>query len=158
MLEGARAVRWTCLTLCALALGGCKKTGGAASTTDTTATAPARLRLADLAGKWTMTATNEANDSVLVTYEMTATADTTGWSVLYPNHTTPIPLHVRVDADSVIIDAGPYASTARSGAMVTIHSVSRLRDGELAGTMTARYALNATESVVHIRLDGRRSQ
>ncbi|HEV2181510.1 MAG TPA: hypothetical protein VGR59_14380 [Gemmatimonadaceae bacterium] len=160
-------MRWTCLTMCALALGGCNKPGGAAGTPDTTAAADARtpapastgrqLRLADLAGTWTMTATNAANDSVLVTYTMTATADSAGWSILYPNHATPIALRVHVDADSVIMDAGPYASTARKGAMVTIHSVSRLRDGQLVGTMTARYTIASTESVVHISLDGHRS-
>lgn len=161
-------MRWTCLTLCALAIGGCTKPGGAAATPDTTAAADARtpapastgrqLRLADLAGTWTMTATNAANDSVLVTYTMTATADTAGWSIMYPNHARPIAVHVRVDADSVIMDAGPYASTARTGAMVTVHSVSRLRDGKLVGTMTARYTLDTTESVVHITLAGHRSR
>lgn len=60
------------------------------------------------------------------------------------------------DADSVIIDAGPYASTARKGATVTSHSVSRLRDGRLVGTMTAHYTVEATESLVHIRLEGTR--
>lgn len=160
-------MRWTRLTLCVIALG-CTKPGGAASTPDTTANpnaaaaapapAPPRLRLADLAGTWTMTAINVANDSVLVTYEMTATADTGGWSVMYPNHAKPIPLRVHADADSVVMDAGPYASTASKGSMVIIHSVLRLRDEKLSGTMTARYTIGTTTPVVHIRLEGHRSQ
>ena len=86
-----------------------------------------------------MTATNAANDWTLVTYEMTATADATGWHILYPNHAMPIALHVRIDADSVIMDAGPYASTARNGATVTIHGVLHVRERKLVGTESAYY-------------------
>lgn len=101
-----------------------------------------------------MTAVNAANDSTLVTYEMTATADTTGWSIMYPTHHKPIALHVKVDADSVVMDAGPYASTARKGATVTIHGVTRLVGGKLVGAETARYKADTTESVVRITLEG----
>ena len=103
-----------------------------------------------------MTATNAANDSTLVTYDMTATADTIGWSILYPNHATPIALRVRIDADSVIMDAGPYASTARKDATVTIHGVVHVREGKLVGTESAYYKIDTTESVVHIKLEGTR--
>lgn len=137
-------MRWSFLTIAALALGACKQD------------ARSPLRLADLGGNWKMTATNAANDSTLVTYQMTATADTTGWSILYPNHATPIALHVRIDADSVIMDAGPYASTARTGATVTIHGVVHVRDRKLVGTESAYYKVNTTESVVHIKLEGTR--
>lgn len=116
------------------------------------------LQLAELAGTWTMTATNAANDSTLVTYEMTATADTAGWSILYPNHTTPIALRVRTDADSIIMDAGPYASTARQDATVTIHGVLYLRDAKLVGTESAYYKVGSTESVVHIKLAGTKAR
>jgi len=135
-------MRWSFFTVAALALGACKND------------ARSPLRRGDLAGNWTMTATNAANDSVLVTYEMTATADTTGWSILYPNHGTPIALRVRIDADSVIMDAGPYASTARKGATVTIHGVVHLRGMKLVGTESAYYKVDTTESVVHIKLEG----
>lgn len=137
-------MRWSFLTIGALALGACKND------------ARSPLRLVDLAGNWKMTATNAANDSTLVTYQMTATADTIGWSILYPNHATPIALRIRVDADSVIMDAGPYASTARTGATVTIHGVVHMRGGKLVGTESASYKVNATESVVHIKLEGTR--
>jgi len=135
-------MRWSFFAVAALTLGACRND------------ARSPLRLADLAGKWTMTATNAANDSVLVTYEMTATADTTGWSILYPNHPTPIALRVRIDADSVIMDAGPYASTARTGATVTIHGVVHLHGTKLVGTESAYYKVDSTESVVHIKLEG----
>lgn len=167
-------MRWSLLTLGALALAACKNDGRASSTADSastadtastaaaTAAAPtqaqAPLRLADLAGKWKMTATNAVNDSTLVTYEMTATADTTGWSIVYPTHAKPIALHVKVGGDSVIMDAGPYASTARKDAMVTIHGVVRLRDAKLVGTETASYTVKSIESMVHIKLAGTRSR
>lgn len=165
-------MRRSCLTLCVIACIACRNTGRAASAADTASIAettvtvhatspastpePAPLSLADLAGKWKMTATNAANDSTLVTYEMTATADTAGWFILYPTHAKPIALRVNVDADSVIMDAGPYASTARTGAMVTIHGVGRLHDAHLVGTEAASYTVKGAESVVHIRLDGTR--
>jgi len=167
-------MRRSCLTLCAIACIACRNTGRAASAADTASIAdttvtvratspaatpePAPLRLADLAGKWKVTATNAVNDSTLVTYEMTATADTTGWFIMYPTHAKPIALHVKVDADSVIMDAGPYASTARSGATVTIHGVGRIRDAHLVGTEAASYTVKGVESVVHIRLDGTRTR
>jgi len=137
-------MRWSLRTIAALALGACAHD------------ARSGVGRADLAGTWTMTATNAANDSTLVTYEMTATADTTGWSILYPGHAAPIALHVSIDADSVIMDAGPYASTVRTGATVTIHGVVHLRDGKLVGTESAYYKVDTTESVVHIKLDGTR--
>jgi len=116
------------------------------------------LQLAELAGTWTMTATNAANDSTLVTYEMAATGDTAGWSILYPNHAAPIALRVRGDGDSIIMDAGPYASTARKGATVTIHGVLHLRDAKLVGTESAYYKVDATGSVVHIKLAGTKNR
>jgi len=137
-------LRWSRLTIAALALGACQNNGHSP------------LRPADLAGNWKVTATNAANDSTLVTYEMAATADTSGWSILYPTHATPIALRVRIDADSVIMDAGPYASTARKGATVTIHGVVRVRDGKLVGTESAYYKVDTTDSVVHIKLEGTR--
>ena len=119
-------MRWSFFAVAALALGACRND------------ARSPLRLADLAGKWTMT----------------ASADTTGWSILYPSHPTPIALRVRIDADSVIMDAGPYASTARTGATVTIHGVVHLRETKLVGTESAYYKVDSTESVVHIKLEG----
>lgn len=137
-------MRRSILAIVALAVGAC------------TSDARSPVRPADLAGNWTMAATNAANDSMLVTYEMTATPDTTGWFIRYPNHATPIALHVRIDADSVIMDAGPYASTARAGATVTIHGVVHLRDGKLVGTESAYYKVDTAESVVHVKLEGTR--
>ncbi len=135
-------MRWSFLAIGALALGACKND------------AHSPLRLADLAGNWKRTATNAANDSTLVTYQMTAAAHTIRWSILYPNHATPIALRVRIDADSIIMDAGPYASTARKGATVTIHGVVHVRDGKLVGTESAYYTVGATEPVVRIKLTG----
>ena len=139
-------MRLSRFVVAALVLGACKND------------ARSPLQVDELAGTWTMTATNAANDSTLVTYEMTATADTAGWSILYPNHTTPIALRVRTDADSIIMDAGPYASTARQDATVTIHGVLYLRDAKLVGTESAYYKVDSTESVVHIKLAGTKAR
>ena len=62
-----------------------------------------------------MTGKNEARDTTLVTYQLTATADTTGWNIVFANKQT-VPVRVSaVAGDSVVIDAGPYASVLRRG-------------------------------------------
>lgn len=67
-----------------------------------------------------------------------ATADTAGWTITYPGR-EPIPMHARTDADSVIMDAGPYPSTRIKGAQVTVRSVAHLQDGKIVGTTVAHY-------------------
>ena len=54
------------------------------------------VSLADVAGKWTVRATPESGDTTTTTYVLTATADTSGWTVTYPGG-QPIPVRVRVD-------------------------------------------------------------
>lgn len=118
--------------------------------------APA-LSLADLAGKWTMTAMAEASDSVLLTYELNATADTLGWSMTLPGAMV-VPVHVgSVAGDSVVVHAGPYDSVLRKGTKVSTEGVYRLQNGRLVGTTTARYTTSQADSVVRLRTEGTRA-
>jgi len=64
--------------------------------------------------------------------------------------------YLSIDADSIIMRAGPYASTARKGATVMIRGAVHVRDGKLIGTESAYYRVNSGESVVHIKLQGTR--
>jgi hypothetical protein len=120
--------------------------------------AGATLTLEALAGKWTVEARSAATDSLLVTYQVVATADPAGWSFSFPNR-DPIPFHgVAVDGDSIMLDAGPYESALRKGAQVSTHSVLRLVNGELVGTTVARYSTSSPDSVLTGRLRAIRAQ
>ncbi len=109
--------------------------------------APAPISLTDVAGKYAVTGKNEAGDTTLVTYDLTATGDTTGWSILFPNR-KPVPVRVMsVAGDSIVADAGPYESVLRKGVQVTTHSIYRLQNGKLLGRTVAHYATKGPDSV-----------
>jgi hypothetical protein len=100
--------------------------------------APPPMNMADLAGKWHVKVMPMNSDSVLVEYDMTATADTAGWVVNLPKR-KPMTPHVAVSGDSLMIDMGPYESVLRKGVQVTTHSVNRMQGGELMGMTMAHY-------------------
>jgi hypothetical protein len=145
----------------AAVLVGCAKPEQQPPAKDTTAeaapTPPAGIALADVAGKWAMTTTTEKGDSTLVKYELVATGDTTGWTFNFPKR-KPVPAHVAVGGDSIVLEAGPYESVLRKGVQVTTHSVARLQDGKLVGTTVARYATHGPDSLRNLRLEGTRAK
>ncbi len=135
----------------ALALA-CSK-GDEAPAADTMAVAPApMLNLADLAGTWDMKTMREGSDSVLVSYTLTATGTTEGWTINFPDR-QPIPMRVTVSGDSLMMEAGPYESVLRRGVQVSTSTVSRLEGGKLMGRATARYSAGP-DSVVSLRTEG----
>jgi hypothetical protein len=153
---------------CAAVLVGCAKpeqqqakdtTAGAAPTPTAAPTPPppAGISLADVAGKWQMTTMAEKGDSPLVKYELVATGDTTGWTFNFPKR-KPVPAHVAVGGDSIVIDAGPYESVLRKGVQVTTHGVARLQGGKLVGTTVAHYATHGPDSLRNLRFEGTRAQ
>jgi hypothetical protein len=144
---------------CAAILMGCGKSEVKAAR-DTTAVAPAApetgaaLSLADIAGKWKLRTTDEAGGNV-VESELTATADTSGWTVTRPNGKR-VPLHVvSVGGDSIITEAA-YESALRKGVPVRARMVLRLQDGKLVGTTQARYTLSHGDSVAQRPTEGTR--
>jgi hypothetical protein len=129
--------------------------GGETPAVDSSAAAPPpppSLSLADLAGKWTQRVMSETSDSVLVTSELTATADPAGWTITLPGR-PPMPVQVMVAGDSVMTTTGPYESVLRAGVQVTTNGVYRLVNGEMVGTTIAHYAGAAAgaDSVVRLR-------
>ena len=109
--------------------------------------AAAPISLSEVAGKYDVVGKNEAGDSTLVTYVLTATADTTGWSITFPNR-KPVPVRiVSVAGDSVVMEAGPYESAIRKGVMVTTNTVNRWENGKLVGRTVAHYATKGPDSV-----------
>ncbi|MGH7459438.1 MAG: hypothetical protein ACREMA_00215 [Longimicrobiales bacterium] len=153
--------RFVCLCLTA-ALVGCGGASDQASTSADSAAmapvAPAGIALADVAGTWNVEVRPEASDSVLLTYQLTATADQNGWSIKLPDRAELIPVHVgTVQGDSIVVHAGPYSSALRKGVTVSTEGVSRLQNGMLVGTTTARYSAGP-DSVVKLRTQGTRVQ
>jgi hypothetical protein len=148
--------RFAILCCCAAAVVGCAKTEPKAPAASQTPPPPPALALADLAGKWTVRGLNEARDTTLVTYELTATADTSGWTIVFPNRQT-VPVRVGALAgDSVLIDAGPYPSVLRRGVQVTTHGVLRLQNGQIVGLTVAHYRTSSPDSVRRIVTEGTR--
>jgi hypothetical protein len=118
---------------------------------DTTAVAPATpqtratISLADIAGKWRLRTTDEAGGNV-VESELTATADSSGWTVTRPDKKT-VPVRVvAVQGDSIVTEAA-YESALRKGVPVRARMVLRLQNGKLMGTTEARYTLSRGDSV-----------
>jgi hypothetical protein len=119
--------------------------------------APAALSLADLAGTWNVRSTVEGDESKVVTYDIVATADQSGWSLKFPDR-EPIPVRVvAVEGDSVVTESGPFESQLRKGVQVSTVVVNRLKDGKLVGRTTARYQVSGADSVTHLNFEGTRA-
>lgn len=133
-------------------LVGCRKVDQQAAES----TAAPSIALADVAGRWAVRTMAQGSDSVLVSFEMAAGADTSGWAFHFPQR-EPVPVHVlAVDGDSIVTHAGPYASVLRPGVEVTVHSVLRLQEGKLVGTSVARYSSAGADSVINLRTEATR--
>ena len=150
------------LGCCAIALVGCNKPKeeppmeSTAAAPETPA-APAPIALADIAGKWSVRSMSESGDSTLVTYELVAAGDTSGWSLNFPKR-KPIPMRVvAVAGDSIVTEAGPFESVLRKGVKVSTNSVMRLHDGKLVGTTIAHYATSGADTVRNLRIEGTRA-
>ena len=99
------------VSLCCVAVvAGCSKPDAppAQDTTAVAPAAPAPITLADVAGRWVIKTMAENNDSVLVTSEMTATADTSGWVTTIPGRPAMPTRVLEVAGDSITIEFGPF--------------------------------------------------
>ena len=150
------------LACCAIALVACNKPKEEPAMESTAAApeppaAPAPIALADVAGKWSVRTMAESGDSTLVSYELVASGDTSGWSLNFPKR-KPVPMRVvAVAGDSIVTEAGPFESVLRKGIKVTTNSVFRLQDGKLAGTTIAHYATSGADTVRNLRVEGTRA-
>lgn len=152
----------------ALALGialiGCEREEAAEEETmaeDTTAMAPqpTGISLADVAGTWNMTGTTEAGEAA-PPYELTATADQTGWEFRFPDYPDrgTIPVRVlEVAGDSVVTETDTFESALRPGLQVWTHAVYRLEGDRLVGNLVAHYETTEPDSVLHISVEGTRA-
>ena len=112
------------------------------------------LSYTQLSGRWSMRAVPVTGDTTPTTFVLTATSRPKGWTVTFPNR-KPIPARVvKLDADSVVIETGPYESVQRSGVMTKTRDVYRLIGDDLIGTSVSHYATTSRDSVVRFRVEG----
>ena len=157
-------MRILALSCCVVGLVACTSrdadvaTDTAAGATDT-APAASTLSLADLAGTWNVTATPESGTDTAVTrYTLTATADTTGWTITFPKRPQPVPVRVvAVQGDSVVTEAGPFQSVRRRNVQVSTRNVLRREGDRLVGSTRARYQTTGSDTVLVLRTEATRA-
>jgi hypothetical protein len=143
-------MRRVSIAVAVLALAACAPKEQPADTTATAAPSAPMIALSDVAGTWTASVMRQDSDSVILTYELVASADPTAWTITFPGR-PPIAVRPTVDGDSIITEAGPYESALRKGVQVTTQGVMRLVNGELVGTTTGRYQTSSADSVAMFR-------
>jgi len=162
MVTAVNATRAALIFVAAFVVASCAKTDQAAKDSAAAAqpaaapaaTPAAAPTLASFAGKWQVTATPVGGKDTSVTkYTMTATSDTTGWSIQFPSGTS-TPLQVSLSGDSVMVKTGTFASQRRKNMKVWTNGALRLQDGKLVGSTTAHYSVAGPDSVLQLRVDG----
>ena len=130
----------------------------AAGAADPATGQPAGTATANLAGTWSMTSRPmSGSDTTTARFTITATPNTTGWTLTFPGRDEPIPARVSMQGDSVLVEAGPVPSVLRQNVQVTTRTIVR-RDGDrLVGTTQNRYAGAGADSVVDFRTEGSRA-
>lgn len=137
-----------------LLLAACAKVDDTAQVREPNEPAVVPVSLSALAGRWRMRAFNSAGDS-LVGYELNATGDTAGWTIVFPGR-DPIPTRVAVLRSRIIIEAGPYQSVLRPGVEVRTQGTLQLQGDSLVGNTIARYGTTSSDSLLRVRVVGRR--
>ena len=130
-----------------------KDTSAAMSPAPAPAPAPT-MALADVAGKWQFASTPMAGkDTSPTKFVLTATADTTGWTMTFPDKQV-VPLKVSVSGDSVQLVSGEFNSQRRKGTKVKTETSLRMQDGKLAGMTTAHYMTKGADSTLQLKSEG----
>ena len=99
------------------------------------------IKLADIAGVWDTKTLMGPKDSIVATTVQTIAADAKGWTMAFPTG-TPVAVRLLSSAgDSIVTEAGPFASQVRPGQTVTLlHSVNHYKGNQAWGTSVAKYA------------------
>ena len=142
-------------------LAACVKSETSTPAIDTTTTAvapapaaPAPISLSTVAGKYHVTSRGQSGDTSVVTYELNATGDTTGWTITYPNRPV-VPVRIiSVSGDSIVTESGPFTSVRRSGVPVTTRTTYRWENSQLVGTTTAHYKVKGPDTVRVFVIEG----
>ena len=156
-----RVLGLTCVIMLLIA---CAKTDRDAATdtaAGTTEMAPtATISLADVAGDWNVMSKPESGtDTTTTRYTLHTTADRTGWTITFADRPQqPVPVRVvAVEGDSIVTEAGPFASVRRQGLQVTTRAVLRKMGDRLVGSTRARYASTGADTVLILRTEATRA-
>lgn len=105
------------------------------------AAAQGGIKLSDVAGTWTTKSMVGPKDSVVTTSLVSASADEKGWRLHLRGGREPIPVRVvAIGGDSVVTEAGPFASVLRPGQTVTLlRTVAHYKGDAMTGTFEAHY-------------------
>jgi hypothetical protein len=113
----------------------------AGSVTAVAAQKPAPAQRSNVAGTWDGKTMTGPKDSVVATFELRATADTTGWTLKFPGRDPYAARVVAMGGDSVVTEIGPYPSILRPGVTVTVlRTTGHYKGNAMTGTFEARYA------------------
>ena len=127
---------------------------GAAAMAPAPAPTAAPISLKTVAGKYHVTSRGQNGDTTVVTYELNATGDTTGWTITYPNRPV-VPVRIiSVSGDSIVTETGPFTSVRRAGVPVTTRTTYRWENGQLVGTTTAHYKVKGPDTVRVFIIEG----
>jgi hypothetical protein len=128
-----------------------------ATASDDAAVSDPRETLAKFAGTWQVHARNEVGDS-LPSHTITATGDTAGWALTFPNR-PPIPMRI-LDAsgDLVVTETQPYESVLRPGVRVTVLYFTRIRGDSIHGRLVAMYDVSGANAILRGFTDGVRQR
>lgn len=143
-----------------LLVGACaKKEEPAKETTAAMAPAPApapapTMALADVAGKWQFSSIPMAGkDTSPTKYVLTATADTAGWTLTFPDKQV-VPVKVTVSGDSVQLASAEFKSQRRKNTKVKTETTLRMQDGKLVGLTNAHYSTTGPDSTLQLKSEG----
>jgi hypothetical protein len=101
----------------------------------------APIKLSDVAGVWDAKSMVGPTDSVIATSVLTATADTSGWTMKLEGRDLIAVRVVTMGGDSIVTEAGPYPSILRPGLSVTVlRNVSHYKGDQMWGTFEALYS------------------
>lgn len=154
--------RFALLPVCALALVACGKsdTGAADSVAvvaPAPAAAPAALTAAEVAGTWNGMTMPVDRDTVLARWKIVSSSDSTA-TLTFVGAPGSVRYTTRFDADSLIATSVPYTRPAPpKGPKVVFHSVGRLRDGKLVGTVMHTLASKPDSIVDRARWEASRA-
>ena len=155
-----RITRVALLSSTILAVAACAKKEEPAKDTSaamTAAPAPApapTIALADVAGKWQLASTpTSGKDTTATKSVLTATADTTGWTMTFPDKQV-VPLEVSVSGDSVTVSSAEFNSQRRKGMKVKTETTMHLVGGKISGITSAHYKTKGADSTLTLKTEG----
>ncbi len=120
---------------------------------DTAATSPMAL-LSAVAGKWQTRAISEAG-ATLVTAQLLARPDTSGWTLTFPKQ-KPVPVRVVAVGGDSIVTASQYHDFENKKAQIRERAVLRFHGDKMTGTLEGHILMGGSDSLIHARLEGTR--